>query len=193
MTKIKPSASRVTVTDGPGGLGLLIPPKRSWFIILFMGFWLCMWAIGEIMVPIQFFKGEIPGVTEIFVLAWLGAWTVGGAFAIYLWLWNLMGRQIITMHGQTLTTRRDIGGYGFDKEFDLTQVRDLRVSAMGFKAWDYSASLEFLGLGGGRVAFDYGAKTYRLGAGLDEAEAKLVVGKMTDRYSSIAKSGRTRS
>ena len=191
MTKINPSASRVTVTDGPGGLGLLIPPKRSWFIILFMGFWLCTWAVGEIMVPIQFLKGEIPGITVLFILAWLGAWTVGGALAIYLWLWNLMGRQIITMHGHTLTTRRDIGGYGFDKEYDLTQVRDLRVSAMGLKAWDYSGILEFLGLGGGLVAFDYGAKTYRLGAGLDEAEAKLVVKKITDRYS-IVKSDRPR-
>ena len=192
MTKIKPLASRVTVTDGPGGLGLFIPPKRNWFIILFMGFWLCMWAIGEIMVPLQFLKGEIRGVTEIFVLGWLGAWTVGGVFAIYLWLWNLMGRQIITIQGHTLTTRRDIGGYGFDKKYDLTQVRDLRVNAKGSNAWDYSGSLEFLGLGGGLVAFDYGTKTYRLGAGLDEAEAKLVVGKITDRYS-IAKSGRTHS
>jgi hypothetical protein len=129
----------------------------------------------------------------IFILAWLGAWTVGGALAIYLWLWNLMGRQIITMHEHILTTRRDIGGYGFDKEYDLTRVRDLRVSAMGRSAWDYSGILEFLGLGGGLVAFDYGAKTYRLGAGLDEAEAKLVVGKMTDRYSSVAKGGRTRN
>jgi hypothetical protein len=113
-------------------------------------------------------------------------------FAIYLWLWNLMGRQIITIQGRTLTTRRDIGGYGFDKEYDLAKVRDLRVNAKGSNAWDYSGSLEFLGLGGGLVAFDYGTKTYRLGAGLDEAEAKLVVGKITDRYS-IAKSGRTHS
>ena len=76
------------------------------------------------------------------------------AFAIYLWLWNLMGRQVITMHGHTLTTRRDIGGYGFEKEYDLTQVRDLRASAMG----DYSASLQFFGLGGGLIAFDYGSQ-----------------------------------
>ena len=192
MPKTNPSAYRVTVTDSPGGLGLLIPPKRNWFISLFMGFWLCMWAVGEIMIPILFFKGEIPGITEIFILAWLGAWTIGGGVAIYLWIWNLMGRQIITMHGQTLTTRRDIGGYGFDKEYDLTQIRDLRVSAMGRSAWDYSGILEFLGLGGGLVAFDYGAKTYRLGAGLDEAEAKFVVRKVTDRYS-IVKSDRSRS
>ena len=96
------------------------------------------------------------------------------------------------MHGHTLTTRRDIGGYGFDKEYDLTRVRDLRVSAMGRSAWDYSGILEFLGLGGGLVAFDYGAKTYRLGAGLDEAEAKFVVRKITDRYSNV-KSDRSRS
>ena len=145
MSKINPLASRVTVTDGPGGLGLLIPPNGT-------GLSSCLWDSGcvfgqwvEIMVPIQFLNGDLPGITVIFVLAWSGAWTVGGVFAIYLWLWNLMGRQVITMHGHTLTTRRDIGGYGFEKEYDLTQVRDLRASAMG----DYSASLQFFGLGGG--------------------------------------------
>jgi hypothetical protein len=182
MPKVNPSTSRVTVIDDPRGLRLLIPTKRNWFLIFFMGFWLSMWAVGEIMVPTQFLKGEMPGITTIFLLTWLGCWTVGGAFAIYMWLWNLMGRQIITVHGHALTTRRDIGGYGFDKEYDLAQVRDLRVSVMGFKAWDFSASLQFWGLGGGVVAFDYGAKTCRFGTGLDEAEAKLVVGKITGRY-----------
>jgi hypothetical protein len=188
MAKITPSASRVTVTDGPGGLRLLIPAKRNWFLILFMGFWLCMWALGEVMVPTQFLNGEIPGMAVIFLLAWFGAWTVGGAFAIYSWLWNLMGREIITVHGRALTTRRDIGGYGFDKEYDLSQVRDLRVSGLGSNPSDFSANLQFWGLGGGLVVFDYGAKTYRFGVGLDEAEAKLVAGKITERYS-IAKSG----
>ncbi len=33
----------------------------------------------------------------------------------------------------------------------------------------------FLGISGGQLAFDYGAKTVRFGIGLDEAEAKQIL------------------
>jgi hypothetical protein len=116
------------------------------------------------------------------MLAWLGVWTVGGAFAIYAWLWQVMGKEIVTVHGQMFTIRRDIGGFGFDKEYDLVQMRDLRVGHLGVNPLDFSSSLQLWGVGGGVIAFDYGARTYRFGAGLDEAEAKQVVTAIKQRY-----------
>jgi hypothetical protein len=37
-----------------------------------------------------------------------------------------------------------------------------------------SGSLEFWGISGGRLAFDYGAKTVQFGIGLDESEAEFL-------------------
>lgn len=54
-------------------------------------------------------------------------------------------------------------------------MRDLRVGPVGFNPMDFSSSLQLWGIGGGVIAFDYGAKTHRFGAGLDEVEAKLTV------------------
>ncbi len=116
------------------------------------------------------------------MLAWLGVWTVGGLFAIYAWFWQVMGKEIVTVHGQAFTTRRDIGGLGFDKEYDLVQMRDLRIGQIGFNPLELSSSLQLWGVGGGVIGFDYGARTYRFGAGLDEAEAKQIVTAIKQRY-----------
>lgn len=116
------------------------------------------------------------------MLAWLGVWTVGGVFAIYAWLWQVMGKEILTVQGQTFKTRRSIGGFGFDKEYDFVQMRDVRVGDLGVNPFDFSSSLQLWGVGGGVIVFDYGARTYRFGAGLDEAEAKQVVAAIKRRY-----------
>ena len=97
-------------------------------------------------------------------------------------LWQVLGKEIVTVRGQTLQTRRDIGGFGFGKEYDLPRMRDLRVEQVGFNPLEFSSSLQLWGIGGGTIAFDYGAKTYRFGAGLDEAEAKLAVTAIKKRH-----------
>ena len=35
---------------------------------------------------------------------------------------------------------------------------------------------------GGNIAFDYGAKTYRFGSGIDEAEARKIVGLLESHH-----------
>ncbi len=44
------------------------------------------------------------------------------------------------------------------------------------------SSLYFWGVGGGTIAFDYGAKTYRFGAQLEEAEAKQIIQAVRERF-----------
>lgn len=182
MAKIQPADTRITVMDTSQGLRVVIPCRRSWLVICFLGFWICGWAVAEVMVGAQLLNGDAPPEGELFMLAWFGVWTVGGVFAIYAWLWQVMGKEILTVHGQTFKIRRDIGGVGFDKEYELVQMRDLRVEHVGFNPTDLSSSLQLWGVGGGVIAFDYGARTYRFGAGLDEVEAKQIVTAVKKRY-----------
>ncbi len=175
MAKVQLSDSRITIADTAGGLRIAMPGRRSWSVMFFLTLWICGWAVGEVMVFRQFIQGDAPPVGELFMLTWLGVWTVGGAVAIYAWLWQVMGKEIVMVHGQTFAIRRDIGGFGFGKEYDVVQMRDLRVQQPGFSPIDVSASLQLWGVGGGVIAFDYGSRTYRFGAGLDEAEAKQVM------------------
>lgn len=159
-----------------------MPGRRSWFVIGFLGFWICGWAVAEVMVPMQVFQGDAPPEGESFMLAWFVVWTIGGLLAIYAWLWQVIGKEIVTVQEQTVTTRRDIGGFGFDNEYDLLQMRDLRVGPVDINPLDFSSSLQLWGIGGGVIAFEHGAKAYRFGAGLDEAEAKHVVTALNQRY-----------
>jgi len=181
MAKIQPADSRITITETSQGLRIVMPGRRSWFVICLLGFWICGWAVAEVMVAIQLLNGDAPPEGESFMLAWFGVWTIGGVLAIYALLWQVLGKEIVIVHGQTFRTRRDIGGFGFDKEYDRLQLRDLRVGQVAFNPFELSSSLQLWGIGGGVIAFDYGAKTHRFGAGLDEAEAKQVVTAIKNR------------
>ena len=182
MAKLQPADSRITITDTSEGLRIVMPGRRSWFVICFLAFWLCGWAVAEVMVAKQLFSGDAPPDGEVFMLAWFGVWTVGGAVAIYAWLWQLMGKEILTVRGQTFTVRRDIGGFGFDKEYHLIKMRDPRIRTVGVSPLDFSSSFQLWGVGGGVIAFDHGERTYRFGAGLDEAEAKQVMTAIKQRF-----------
>ncbi|CUS36940.1 conserved hypothetical protein [Candidatus Nitrospira nitrosa] len=182
MAKLQPSDSRITIADTAEGLRIVMPCRRSWFVICFLTFWLWGWVVAEVMVANQLMMGDGPPEGELFMLAWLGVWTVGGVVAIYAWLWQLMGKEILTVRGQTFNIRRDIGGFGFDREYNLVQVRDLRIGSVGPSRLDLSSSFQLWGVGGGVISFDYGGRTARFGASLDEAEAKLVVTAIKQRF-----------
>jgi hypothetical protein len=88
--------------------------------------------------------------------------------------WNLAGREVVRVTPGELVLRKEVFGLGSPREFDRSQVADLRVAPLVYNPWDWNAGLAVWGLGG-TLAFDYGAKTYRFGIGLDEAEAKMIL------------------
>jgi hypothetical protein len=46
--KVEVAEPRWTLTEESNRRRFVIPAKRSWFLILFLGFWLCGWAVGGI-------------------------------------------------------------------------------------------------------------------------------------------------
>jgi hypothetical protein len=116
------------------------------------------------------------------MVAWFVVWTVAGVLAVYAWLWQVMGKEIVTVRDGILTLRRDIGGFGLNKVYDLDQVRELRAEPAVFDPMDLSMALQLWGIGGGAIAFDYEGKTRRFGIGLDETEAKQAVAAIKKRW-----------
>jgi hypothetical protein len=165
-----------------------MPNRRSWFVIGMLAFWVCAWGVGEVIGSTTWFKGEVPPGEEGLMLAWLGVWTVSGLAALVALQWQVMGKEIVMVQGQALRTRREGGGIGFRKEYDVQQIANLRVEQPKFSPFDVSASFQLWGIGGGVIAFESGGKTRRFGAGLDEAEAKQVVDSLKRRLKTAERS-----
>lgn len=200
MSFEEPAKPRYQIKILPTGAELMIPGKKNWFIILFLGFWLIGWAIGEVTVTgtliagiAKAINGDFADVASkgagafggLFMIAWLGAWTVGGGCAIYAWLWQVKGVEeiLITHEGFCIKKRTPV--WTRTKNYRLHEVKSLRATSSQTSIFDISRGMEFWGLSGGVLAFDYGAKTVRFGIGLDEAEAKQILGDLQGRYPNL--------
>jgi len=129
------------------------------------------YLIGSAEIGTKVLNDPPTGGEGLFLIAWLVAWNIIGPLFTFFWLWNIAGREIVTLEDEALTVRYALGPSGWTRRFDRREVTDLRVSP--------PATADFRSLawwpGGGTIAFDYGARTNRFGGGLDEAEAKQIV------------------
>jgi hypothetical protein len=75
----------------------------------------------------------------------------------------------------TLAIRREVLGVGRTREYGSETVRNLRVSPAGVTYSKLESGFSSWGLSGGPVAVDHGVRTVRLCAGVDEAEAAIIV------------------
>lgn len=184
---VKPSGPRHTVTEDREGLVIRIPAKRNIFLIGFLGVWLCGWLFGEVSaLAVLLGVGKREPGTGVFMFVWLTGWTVGGFFALYAWLWQVKGCEIITLSPSALGIRREVFGHGRSKLYDVTEIHNLRVAPMIFNPADFRTGMAFWGVGGGTLAFDYGFKTYRFGAGIEEAEARIILQMLQGRVPQLS-------
>jgi hypothetical protein len=178
MTRFEPiEDQRSRLTAIPGGIELSIPSRRNYFIAAFMAFWLCCWAFGLVAVTHQLLH-PTEHTPRLFLAAWLGGWILGGGFAILALSWMLAGRERVTVANDALTIRREVSALGWSRHYELSAVRNLRVvdnplpTPFGFDRRDP------FGLSSGPFVFDYGARSRTFGAGLDVAEARMLLSRM---------------
>jgi hypothetical protein len=150
-------------------------------VVLFLAAWLVGWCFGLVMAARALFLEPVDAPT-LFLAAWLIGWTLAGGFALYVWLWTLAGREVLVLRPDSLVMKRDLRGLGRLKEYDLLHVKNLRVSPVPWNLYSWSGGMQFWGVGGGPVAFDYGSRTIRFGSGLDEAEARGIVKELRARH-----------
>lgn len=181
--KIQPAARRSQLTKTATGFDIVIPAKRHWPVIIFLCVWLCGWVLGEVSVITKLLGGEAEKFEEQFgMIVWLFGWTFGGVVVISFLLWNLFGRELISVSSQTLTIRKEVFGIGQTKEFEMKSVKNMQATVIQIVGRNPEAARHLLGMIKGRIGFDYGAKTYWFGNGLDEAEGKIVAQEIVQRF-----------
>jgi hypothetical protein len=177
-------AYRSRVESIGGGIDIVMPSRRSYVMATFIGLWLAAWIysivaiVPQMLVGLPHAKGTPPPLA--FLIIWTIFWLGGGAFALAIFAWLVAGHERVTIAADTLAVRREVFGIGFTRRYALASVRALRVVD------DFAASTPFFGLGrgdafgirSGSLAFDYGAKTLRVGSGVDPAEAKYILSRV---------------
>jgi hypothetical protein len=166
------------------GLRVVLPPRRNVVIMVFLAVWLCAWfaAGGSVM-------RQLPGGNEPFLLGWLAMWGFGGFFTAAVFAWMALGRETLELRPDALVHRRAIFSAGITRAYDLASVKQLRLgpATPGFVDTltrgkpDLSRLLEVWGFSGGPIVFDYGSRTIRCGAALDEGEAKQIIDRFAQR------------
>lgn len=178
MKMEKPGKARSKIMDRGSGIDIIIPSKKSIFAIIFLPFWLAVWLFALITVAAGIFEDAGP---PGFPLIWLIAWSVGGIFAILMFLWNVAGREIAAFDTTTLKLTKYFGFIKFGKKYTLGNCERFRVDPTGMPSSSNRSPFEMLGYGIGRLVFDYGMKTVKFGGGIDEAEAAYIIKTLQDR------------
>jgi hypothetical protein len=187
MAIVKPGRGRAVIEQDGTGLRITVPVKAQVFVTLFLAFWLMGWAVGEVMVSYHLVGGRYSsGARSIIMIAWLGAWTVGGAWIASALLWNIAGKEIIELNSTTLKRRKQIPVFSRSKEYAVASIANLRLApALPSFFGYYRQNMSFLTFNEGAISFDYGRDTRHLATGLDEADAKYVIGEMCKRVKSL--------
>lgn len=183
MAKVEVGKTRSQIENTNDGLRISIPVKKNYFLLLFLSFWLFGWVFGEGMSLTELTSGK--SSADGFLFFWLCAWTVGGVFAIGTWLWNLKGKEVININSIELQHIRQVMGLRWSREYELSSVTNLRTQAPAYSMFGSRGGMDFWGLAGGVIAFDYGPNTYRFGVQLDEAEANHIVSVVKQRYKNL--------
>jgi hypothetical protein len=98
-----------------------IPSDRNWFLLVGLSIFLGIWLTVEFL----FFTGQIfQNLQSAFpFLLWFLGWTACGLLAIRIWLWQTIGKTIITKENDILTIRKKWMLFSRLKQFEIFEIK----------------------------------------------------------------------
>ncbi len=178
--QIDPNVPRFQIEQTIEGIRIAIPSRRNIFVLAFLSLWLCLWFSGETMAISQLTAADATSGPDLFLYFWLIAWTLGGGFALITLLWQLVGKEIVTIGNGALVYRVQIFGIGLDRSYAQTHITGMRTVEYVTSYFSNQSAIKppFFGAVTGPIAFDYGARTMRILPSMDEAEARILLSKL---------------
>ncbi len=182
MAKVVPPAPRARITENGEALRVHIPAHRDFVLSAFF--------LAFIIPAIKSFRdgSNHRGLIDSLFVGAVAAW------GVFFCFWQAKGLEEIVVGGTFFSVRYALFGVGKTWEFEPGRMRDLRVSSSYVPLSTWAAWFGKRGKNGkrewnptgiwtGPFAFDYGAKTYHFGAGMDEAEARDILPHLLRRLS----------
>jgi hypothetical protein len=157
-----PALSRRITSDTGSKLIIPIPNSKQGIHFPILIYWLMGWTFGELATVNEINHRGLNN-SDKFFLAWALLWTIIGTGTLFDLLWQLWGRQALTIDRVCLMHRRGLLGLYWVKRYELTHVHNIRA-VLGSKPGGY----------GRIITFDYAGNPVQLGSNIDEMEAKQI-------------------
>ena len=163
---------------------MIISARRSPFVNFFLVVWMIGWSIAEIEITgnLLNYEGETP---DAFMVFWACGWTLSGLLAAFIWLWNMKGREIVRISERELIRSREYVFFSRSKKYGTELITNLRLTDYSPYALETRGGMEFWGLSGGMISFNYGTDVYKLGLGIDESEATHIIAAIKERFEGL--------
>jgi len=186
---VKPPEPKHTIEDFGSKLVISIPSLRHWGLAMMLALWLIMWAlfVALILGLLIFGENQHDRPPILFLIFWLGIWIAVGVTFIYSFAWQVAGKEVAEVTTDAITISRRVLGLHSSREYTASHVKDLRVTSasMGMRGpllvWTHTYYYPWRH-DMGSLAFDYGARTFRFGGGIDEAEAKQIIAEIQRKF-----------
>ena len=162
--------------DRDDGQTIRIRAARQAFPLLFLPVWLAGWTVGGVVAIHQLLTEFTP-----FIALWLCAWAFGWVFAAATLTWMIGGVETLRVVQGDLEMAMVCGPWSRRKLYQGALVRDLRPSRPDPMTARFQVSGPFAMKMLGAIQFSYGARSVRVGQGLDETEAGLVIEHLLKR------------
>ena len=184
MAKVNSNKRRTIVRQYAEGLEVIIFARQSRLVNLVLVFWMMGWVYGEVAILNKLISIGDKSPDAILVF-WIGGWTLGGLFAVFLWLWNFRGREIIRISDSELRHSREYVFFSRSRYYQTSLITNLRLNPLSMDDLEIRGGMEFWGLTGGTVAFDYERGIQKFGLGIDEAEAIDIIKAILSRFENL--------
>jgi len=203
MKIVTPPKPRHTSEVTDEEIVITIPVKKRWFeIVLFLWFlviispplyWLGRAVILYLLYSAGFYGDVLPNaentvnvplaigalITIVLLLLVIELWI------IYSLIWRFMGKEIVTANKDVFVVTRKLFSWNPYNAYKTSEISALRIHRPTYRHAELFSDLKSLFGRGGTIAFDYGAKSFQFGVGLDEAEGRQIIKKIESHLSNF--------
>lgn len=160
---------------------MIISAKRSPFVNFFLLAWIVGWSIGEVEIAGKLLN-HASVTPDAFMVFWAFGWTLGGLLAVFIYFYNMEGREIVRISDSELIRTRQYVWFSRSRIFATERITNLRLTEIDPSALEMGGGMEFWGLSGGSITFDYELGIEKFGLGINENEASQIIATIKTRF-----------
>lgn len=171
---MKVVSDRISIVEKEGELSIVISACNNKRRRQFMTVILALWILGGITFAFSFSSLKTDDV-KMMVLIWLAFWLYFLYVIVKSWRWNIYGNEIIKIRNGKLFYKKDVKGRGWVLDYDLEQIRDMRIKPDSGPNWIKQFGGDYWSTDADSIHFIHNGSEIPFGFQLKKEEAEKVI------------------